>query len=296
MKRTFFLLFILLFTLRGAFAQFVKEDVVYASPTRMLTFYKDGTYIYSIEYENYDIPPTTRINPISSGTYIKSDRRTYRLYSDPQYDSSMIKISGRETYIADSSTHIIFLDSTKETSEEFDPIDLNMNEYSHHEYYYVVKLIYSSIALDSLVWVKHFEIFNTYPNPEDFDLRNSALRKEAADISDYFKSMDVEVVNGKCQQAVVCYGRECHFASSLFLLVDRIEVEIHSIWGSITCKYEIQDSKHNCFELDIPYFAYQCMFHKSYYGKAIKIINRNTIEMDSVLYKKSQIRMTEKRM
>ena len=280
--------FILFFTLRGTFAQFVKEDVVYASPTRMLTFYKDGTYIYSIEYENYDIPTTTRINPISSGTYIKSDRRTYRLYSDPQYDSSMIKISGMETHIADSSTHIIFLDSTKEASEEFDPIDLNMNEYSHREFYYVVKLIYSSRTLDSLVWVKHFEIFNKYPNPEDFDLRNSALRKEAADISDYFKSMDVEVVNGKCQQAVVCYGRECHFASSLFLPVDRIEVEIHSIWGSITCKYEIQDSKHNCFELDIPYFAYQCMFHKSYYGKAIKIINRNTIEMDSVLYKKSQ--------
>lgn len=286
MKRTFFLLFILLFTLRGAFAQFVKEDVVYASPTRMLTFYKDGTYIYSIEYENYDIPPTTRINPISSGTYIKSDRRTYRLYSDPQYDSSMIKISGKETHIADSGTHIVFLDPTKDTTEKSDPIDLNMDEYSYREYYYVVKLIYSSRTLDSLEWVRHFEVFKKYPNEEDFELRNSALRKEAADISDYFKSMDVEVVNGKCQQAVVCYGRECHFASSLFLPVDRIEVEIHSIWGSITCKYEIQDSKHNCFELDIPYFAYQCMFHKSYYGKAIKIINRNTIEMDSVLYKK----------
>lgn len=274
-------IFVLMFSIGKS--QSVKEKATYITRGKELTFYEDGTYVHNCRYEDYDIRLTSEINPISCGYYTKIKRKTYRLNSNSQYTSSNMVIAGNEYHSEASSIRIVLVDSTKSASESF--FISSMVEFTSHEYYYVVKLIYDKKVIDSFSFVKYFELTQD-PDYGDKSSRDSAFVNECRKMVDSYKSEGVDIVNGACQQAQVVYGQECEFTNRAGLPIEWIEVDIHSYSESFTCRYKINDPAHNYFELAIPYFAYQCMFHNSYNNRDVKILNRNTIEFDALQYKK----------
>ena len=257
-----------------------------------LIFYSDSCFEYYPAFHNdlsFDSPLIKRF---SAGRYVQHKNKVYYLFSNPIYPP--IVVQGNDSNGADSLAHIIITDSVKDPGDKVALICT----YPIINYYYLIKICYSHEAFDSIYQSRRQTLWENMYECGKFDGSWDKEKNLAQNAMDEQKSLGFTVANGDYFQHFVCYGKQLDFRPIPNQTIISIEITICSTSSQcqsvVTCKYDVQNTHSNFFQIEIPTSVYQ-IINTNYYKQAIvEIVNRNLVIFDSQLFvKREKIRGTD---